>query len=407
MGNQGGRAVADSLGARLRQQRRDRSLTQEQLAALSGVSTVMIAKIEQGRRVPRMPVLFQLATALDVPLSELVDNRPRLDGQGDGASILAVRDALLSPSVLPDVDLDDDHGEPAPVLQLEAAVAEAARLYWAGEFAVLASTLPGLLAEARLTAGSAGPAASGVLAQAYDLTAALMVHMGKEDLAAVGAERAIAAAKASGDELMYVMELGTYAWVLLHQGRFEESERLASTTAQRIEPAFSASDQHVAVFGSLLMTALAPAAAAGREVDDYISMASAAAARIGRRIAVYQTFFAPATVHSQACHAHAVLGEPAKALTAARRIAPGDLSGISYGRHLLDVAQAHTDSRHSKAAISALTKARSVSPMWFRHQGIARSLVGDLYEQERRVSPALRDLGASIDPNWYAPYHRQ
>jgi hypothetical protein len=366
----------------------------------------MIQKIEQGRRLPRVPVLFQLAKALDIELSELVDNRPRLDGHSEGASILAVRDALLSPSLLHDMYPADD-GEPTPVAQLRDTVAESSRLYWTGEFARLAAMLPALLAEAGLTAQSGGPEASGVLAQAYDFASALMVHMGKEDLAAIGAERAIAAAKASGDELLYAMEFGTYAWVLLHQGRLEESERLAATAAERIEPAFSAPDQHVAVFGSLLMTALAPAAAAGREVDDYISMASAAAAKIGRRVQIYQTSFAAATVHMQACHAHAVLGDPAKALAAAHRIGQGDLTGISYGRHLLDVAQAHTDARHGKAAVAALTKARALSPMWFRHQGVARSLVCDLYEQERQVSPALRDLGVSVDANWYAPYFRQ
>ncbi len=398
----------ETLGDRLRQQRRDHNLTQEQLAAASGVSSVMIQKIEQGRRQPRLPVLFQLANALDVPLSDLVDNRPRLNGHDEGASVLAVRDALLNPSLLPDAELDDDeHGEPLALDQLEAMLAEASRLYWAGEFAKLAAMIPQFLAEARYSSESGGPAASAVLAQAYDLSSALMVHMGKEDLAAIGAERAITAAKASGDELLWAMEFGNYAWIMLHQGRLDESERLASRTAERVEPSFSASDAHVAVFGSLLMTALAPAAAAGRDVEQYVSMASAAAAKIGRRMPIYQTSFAPATVNMQACHAHAVLGEPGKALLAAQKIGPGDLTGISYGRHLLDVAQAHVDAEHPKAAVDALTRARTLSPIWFRHQGVARSLVDSLYEHARRVSPELRDLGASVDPYWYARYYRQ
>jgi hypothetical protein len=45
--------------------------------------------------------------------------------------------------------------------------------------------------------------------------------------------------------------------------------------------------------------------------------------------------------------------------------------------------------------------------VWFRHQGIARTLVTDLVEQNKRLSPALRDLSASVDPDQYAPYHRQ
>lgn len=404
-------AMADDgmLGDRLRRRRRDSSLTQEELASISGVSQVMIAKIEQGRRQPRLAVLTQLANALDIPLSELVDKRPRLDGRRDGASILAIRDALLSPSLLPGIDLSSDDGEPTPLPPLHAAVSEAARLYWAGEFAQLAAILPALIGEARLTARSAGAPASSLLAQTYDLAASLMVHMGKDDLAAIGAERAIAAAVASGDEFLHAMMRGTYAWVLLHQARLAEAEQLAIASAGSIEPSFTAPAGHVAVWGNLLLTALAPAAAADRDFADYVSLASAAAERIGAPTKTYlgQSAFGRASVAMQACHAYAVTREPAKALAAARKIGPGDLTGISYGRHLLDVAQAHTDARHPKAATAVLSPARTLAPVWFRHQGIARSLVSDLYEQQKRLSPALRDLGASVDPHWYAPYHRR
>jgi transcriptional regulator with XRE-family HTH domain len=395
-----------TLGDRLRRKRRESSLTQEELAHLAGVSQVMVAKIEQGRRQPRLTVLTRLARALDIPLSELVDQRPRLGSPREGAGILAVRDALLSASLLPGIDLASDDGESTPLPQLQEAVGQAWRSYWAGEFARVAAVLPALIGEARLTCRSAGAPASSLLAQTYDLAANLMVHMGKDDLGALGAERAVTAATASGDELLYAIVRGTYAWVLLHQGRLAEAEDLAVTVADSIEPSFSAPAEHVAVWGTLLMTALGPAAAAGREVSQYIALGSAGAERLGRRVAIYQTSFAPATVHMQACHAYAVTREPARALTAARKISPGDLSGISYGRHLLDVAQAHADARHPKAATAVLTQARALAPVWFRHQGIARSLVTDLCEQQKRLSPALRDLSASVDPHWYAPYHR-
>jgi hypothetical protein len=157
------------------------------------------------------------------------------------------------------------------------------------------------------------------------------------------------------------------------------------------------------------MTALAPAAAAGRDVSEYISLASAGAERLGRPTKTYagQSAFGQASVAMQACHAYAVTRESARALTAARKLSPGDLSGISYGRHLLDVAQAHADARHLKAATAVLAQARSLAPVWFRHQGIARTLVTDLCEQQKRLSPALRELSASVDLYWHAPYHRR
>lgn len=387
-----------SLGDRLR---RERSLTQEELAHRCGVSQEMIAKTEQGRRHPRVTVLAKLAQALDVPLSELIDDRPRLDGQQEGASVLALRDALL-----PGIDAATDSGDPTPLPQLRDTVASAGRLFWAGEFARLVAMLPSLIGEARLTARSAGPDAHGLLAQSFDQAAIVLVHMGKEDLAAVAAERAITSAAASGDELLHAMLRGTYAWVLLHQGRFGEAEHLAAGVADGIEPSFSAPAHHLAVWGNLLMTALAPAAAGGGDFGDYISRASAAAERLGRKVDIYQTSFGAALVHMQACHAYAVTRDPAKSLAAAGKLHPGDLAGISYGRHLLDVAQARTDARRSHAAIAVLAQARALAPVWFRHQGIARVLVNDLCEQQKRLSPPLRALAASIDPDWYAPYHR-
>ena len=55
--------------ARLRQ---DRQLTQGQLAARAGISRMALGKIERGTVVPRAGTLRSLATALDVPLGELV-----------------------------------------------------------------------------------------------------------------------------------------------------------------------------------------------------------------------------------------------------------------------------------------------------------------------------------------------
>lgn len=393
------------LGDRLRRKRREGSLTQEALADLSGVSKEIIAKIEQGRRYPRLTVLARLSKALDIPLSELVDDRPRLDGNREGASVLAIRDALQSPSLLPGIDAAEP-GDPTPLPQLTQAVTGAGRLYWVGEFARLAAMLPSLMGEARLTAHTAGAPAHSLLAQSYDLAAALMVHMGKEDLAALAAERAVTAATASGDELLQAILRGSYSWVLLHQGRLAEAEQLAVQTADSIEPAFSAPAKHVAVWGSLLMSALASAAASGNDFSGYLSLASAAGERPGHEVHVYQSSFGPALMHAQACHAYAVTREPAKALTAARKLHPGDLAGISYGRHLLDVAQAHTDARHHQAATMVLTQAHKLAPIWFRHQGIARCLVTDLCGQQKRLSPALRELATAVDPDWYAPYHR-
>jgi transcriptional regulator with XRE-family HTH domain len=52
--------------------RREKGLTQEQLAEISGFSQQYISGLEQGRRNPTVVTLYELATALGVSHMDLV-----------------------------------------------------------------------------------------------------------------------------------------------------------------------------------------------------------------------------------------------------------------------------------------------------------------------------------------------
>jgi transcriptional regulator with XRE-family HTH domain len=373
-------------------------MTQEELASEAGVSADVVRKLEQGRRrSARTATLVALANALDVDLSELVGKRPRLD-RDDDASVLALRNTVLSPELLPDAGLSRDD-EPPSLDQVRARVDAAWRDYWTGRFTRLAATLPDLCAEARLALEDLGPAAAPLLAQGYQLVASLFVHLGKDDLAAVGAERAINAAAAGEDELWWAMCHASYAQALLHQGRTEAAEGHALWVAERIEPSITkATLPQLTVWGALVLWAMAAAAAGGRKDSavDCIGLARSAAGRFedGDRHD-YETNFGPSQVAMQAVHAYAMLGEPSKALKAAGGVHREDLRAISWGRHLIDVAQAQVDARDLRSAERTLLEADGVSTEWFRHQGPARSLVSELVHESRRLSPPLRQLARS------------
>jgi GrpB-like predicted nucleotidyltransferase (UPF0157 family)/transcriptional regulator with XRE-family HTH domain len=87
---------------------------------------------------------------------------------------------------------------PDLIAKLEQGTRQSARLTSVTRLAqalgALATMLPRLIGEARLTVRVAGAEAASHLAQAYQLAACLNVHMGVEDLAAIGAERAVNAA---------------------------------------------------------------------------------------------------------------------------------------------------------------------------------------------------------------------
>jgi len=59
------------FGARVRELREQRGLSQERLAALSGLHRTYIGSVERAERNPTLKTMAKLAYALDMPLAEL------------------------------------------------------------------------------------------------------------------------------------------------------------------------------------------------------------------------------------------------------------------------------------------------------------------------------------------------
>jgi transcriptional regulator with XRE-family HTH domain len=68
---------ADRLGDRVRELRRGRGLTLEELAERSGVSRAMISKVERGEKNPTLVVAAKVAEGLEITLSELLGTEER------------------------------------------------------------------------------------------------------------------------------------------------------------------------------------------------------------------------------------------------------------------------------------------------------------------------------------------
>ncbi|MGX7013982.1 helix-turn-helix domain-containing protein [Vagococcus silagei] len=64
--------LINQMGKNLRDLRKNKGLTMEQLANLSGVSGITISNLENGRSNPTINVLWKLAEALDITLTQLV-----------------------------------------------------------------------------------------------------------------------------------------------------------------------------------------------------------------------------------------------------------------------------------------------------------------------------------------------
>lgn len=59
------------LGKRIVKARNDKGMSQEKLAATSGIDRSHMGFIEQGRRKPTLSTLFKIAKSLDISLEQL------------------------------------------------------------------------------------------------------------------------------------------------------------------------------------------------------------------------------------------------------------------------------------------------------------------------------------------------
>lgn len=74
-------AMLKALAEQIRMWRKRHSMTQADLAGRSGISVSFISMIERAERSPSYETLFEVARALDIPISELfrAENEPPID----------------------------------------------------------------------------------------------------------------------------------------------------------------------------------------------------------------------------------------------------------------------------------------------------------------------------------------
>lgn len=230
--------VADmaALGARLREARKRRGLTQRELARLSGVSVSLIRKLEQGDydNGLRLETVRKIAVALSVPTSALaIGSRPSPPDQESVTRWEPVRRALEGAG-----DSDPD-AEPT-LAGVRRATDEAIRLFRDGSLTELASLLPPLLTDTdALVASStngAQVAATAERSRIRIVAGSLLVHTWQFH----AAERAFALAADDADApLAQTAVTGQRCFALTRQGLLAECRELAVRHAEQAEPRLS------------------------------------------------------------------------------------------------------------------------------------------------------------------------
>lgn len=91
--------------------------------------------------------------------------------------------------------------------------------------------------------------------------------------------------------------------------------------------------------------------------------------------------------------------KPHEALRLAQQVPPTRrIPPVAQGRHLLDVAQAHTWQGRYAEAVHTLTKVHAMAPEWMRYQVHGREIVRQLQESKgRQRLPGLAPLARHMN----------
>lgn len=385
-------------GARLRELRKRRGLTQEALADQAGLSVPVIKKIEQGGSA-RMETLRAIAKVLGVTTVWFVAAAaptPTPD-TGDDIVLSEIRAAILPPigmrgtPVLGTADHDD-----LALPRLRDAVASISRIYHADRYDDLAHLMPALVRSAHYHVAQLGDGTD--RAEAHRLRSAALALAGRyliqvraHDLALIALQQAVADALIASDTALAASAISGQAWAMLRQGRFGEVEQLCSKAADEIEPRMStATPDEVSAWGWMLMRASAGAVRNNRsaEAAEYLTLAETAAARLGQEHRMAgQVAFGPLTAGLLRPENAMIEGHPDQALAAMDNL-PRDVGATdpsTWHRARIERARALVRVGDTDKATNVLVKLRHQHPEWFAYQQSARDVTTEILRSRSRM----------------------
>ncbi|MER6128306.1 helix-turn-helix transcriptional regulator [Streptomyces sp. NPDC001795] len=393
-----------ALGRKIAFHRKRRGLSQKEFAGLLERSEAWVSQVERGvRRIDRMTVLEKVADVLEVPVAELAAEAPIVASvaEGEPAGASRLRLVLSAAHSLKAVLGQKDTSPDVPALRAE--VDRAWSLTHQGNYADLAelleSLVPRLESATRSVPEADRPELFRLLAVMYHTCSGALANMGEPEAAWIAVDRAVVAAERANDPLLMAAGEFRLSLVFLGARHFEQAAQVSGSAADALGPlADSGQVEAVALRGALTLQR-AVAAARLNLADDaygYLRDAREMAAQVGDGRNDYNTEFGPTNVGLHEVAVAVDLGDAGVALRAAQAVDASGLSAERQTRFQIDVARAYAQRRQVADAVSALVKARELSPELVRSLPLVKQLAADLLTMSQPPSEELRALAREL-----------
>ncbi|MFF0271971.1 helix-turn-helix domain-containing protein [Streptomyces sp. NPDC004330] len=379
-------------GTNLSLLRKERGLSQAQLARTANISVSLLSKIEVGDRTLTPTVAATIGKALGLSMAE-VQGRTRVDGD-DEQRLTALRSAVR------DYDLPGRAPvEEAAVLAAVEAVRDARD---AARVRHVLARLPALLRSATTYAHTANTVDAWMtLAEVYSSVYWLAARHRWMDMAELAVTRQRWAVEQQPNPLGEAIAARDRAGAYLNGGDAEGGLTIVDRALTKAESALSGEDRAFAVGvlnlrGMTLAGRLDDKVEGAREAERHIASAERAADAwlSGGDANRHSMIFGPQNTATHVLATRLDLGRPREALAVAENL-DAVLDGLPATRvapSRLNVARAHLDVGDREAALANLSAAWEAAPQMARIHPTAREVFRVLASLHRRSNPELLRL---------------
>ena len=276
--------------------------------------------------------------------------------------------------------------EPPSIAALTLSVTRSRQHYQACRYAQLIPRLPRLLAQLDAACGSLDGddklRAYALAADAYHLTAGILLKTGDHGLAHLATDRSMTAALASQDPLTVGASARIVTHTLASSGHLPAAIATARNHGQRLDRQTGThTPESLSVYGSVLLRgALAAAQHDDRATaHEMLAEAAGAARRLGTDANLRGTAFGPVNAQLHQVNVAVTLGDAGTAIDLARQIDPAAITVTERKASLLiDVAQAFFQWGKYGQACTALRAAEQTAPQELAARSPVRTLARNL-----------------------------